>query len=74
MLLLIGIASAWCICCAMAVALCVMASRGDRAMERAVARIGVSEPDVEVAFVATFAEPEAAPAPAPSVVRRSRVS
>jgi hypothetical protein len=72
MLLLIGIASAWCICCAMAVALCVMASRGDRAMERAMSRVAAGEPQVEVAFVATFAEPEAAPA-LPSVPQRSRV-
>jgi hypothetical protein len=57
MLLLIGIASAWCICCAMAVALCVMASRGDRAMERAMTRIAAHEPAVDVAFVATLAEP-----------------
>ena len=73
MLLLIGIASAWCICCAMAVALCVMASRGDRAMERAMVGIGAGEPPAEVAFVATFAEPEREATPAPRVVQPSRV-
>jgi hypothetical protein len=72
MLILVGIASAWCICCAVAVALCVMARRGDEALERAMAAITVSEPAVEVAWVATLAEPETAPVAAP-VQRRAAV-
>ena len=52
MLWLIGIASVWSACCALAVALCVMARRGDDAMEHAMARVAASEPPVEVAFVA----------------------
>jgi hypothetical protein len=65
MLWLIGIASAWMLCCALAVALCVMARRGDDAMAAAGARVAAREPEPEVAFVATFAEPApAAPAPA----------
>ncbi len=71
MLWLIGIASVWSACCALAVALCVMARRGDDAMEHAMARVVASEPPVEVAFVAGFAEPTPA-APARTRVPQQR--
>jgi hypothetical protein len=60
MLLLVGIASAWCICCTMAVALCVMASRGDRALEKAMTNVPAPETP-EIAWVATLAEPQPQP-------------
>ena len=72
MLLLIGIASAWCICCVIAVALCVMASRGDRAMERAMAKVAAGEPPVEVAFVATLDDPAPVAAPRAPLPQRAR--
>jgi hypothetical protein len=63
MLILTLIGSVWIFSCVMAVALCVAARRGDERI--AVALFPAAEPEVEVAFVATFAEPETAPATAP---------
>jgi hypothetical protein len=71
MLLLIGIATVWTFSCGMAVALCVMARRGDEAMEHAMSRVPVGEPEVDVAFVATLAEPQ--PARRPVLQPRARV-
>jgi hypothetical protein len=61
MLILALIGATWIVFCLMAVSLCVMARRGDDAMTLALAT--VAEPTQEVSFVATFAEPEATPAP-----------
>ena len=73
MLWLIGIASVWSTGCVLAVALCVMARRGDDAMERAMSRIAAGEPPIEVAFVATLGEPQpATPARTPAP-RRANV-
>jgi hypothetical protein len=63
MLWLIGIASAWIVCCVMAVALCVMARRGDEQLTVIFSAMP-EQPEVEVDFVATFAAPEPALAPA----------
>jgi hypothetical protein len=53
MLWLIGIGGAWALSCVMAVALCVMARRGDEQLTVVLDRLPA--PDVD--FVATFAEP-----------------
>jgi hypothetical protein len=74
MLWLIGIASIWSVCCVLAVALCVMARRGDEAMEHAMARVVASEPPAEVAFVATFSEPTPAAAARPRVPQQRPVA
>lgn len=71
MLWLIGIATVWASLCVLAVALCVAARRGDENLE--LARSTVPDLPADVAWVATLAEPGAAPAEAPSVVQRSRV-
>jgi DNA-binding LytR/AlgR family response regulator len=73
MLWLIGIASIWTFCCSLAVALCVMARRGDDAMAAAMARLATREPEPEVAFVTTFAEPAPATAARAAVQQRSAV-
>lgn len=70
MLWLICIAAVWASVCAVAVALCVMARRGDEYLEAARA-VTVDLP-ADVAWVATLAEPEAAPAEAPGVARPAR--
>lgn len=59
MLWLIGIATVWTFACALAVSLCVMARRGDESL--AAAFVMTAESPVDVAFVATFAEPVDAP-------------
>ena len=64
MLILALIGVTWIVSCSMAVALCVMARRGDEAMIVALATVS-HEPVQDVGFVATFGEPEAAPATAP---------
>jgi hypothetical protein len=69
MLLLIGIASVWLISCVMAVALCVMASRGDRALQKVMSQAAAGEEPVEVTWIAALAEPEPARRPAPSHTR-----
>jgi hypothetical protein len=61
MLILALIGSVWIFSCVMAVALCVAARRGD---ERIAVALLPAEAEAEVAFVATFAEPAAQPAPA----------
>jgi hypothetical protein len=60
MLILALIGSVWIFSCVMAVALCVAARRGD---ERIAVALLPPEVEAEVAFVATFAEPAAQPAP-----------
>jgi hypothetical protein len=66
MLWLIGIGGVWALSCVMAVALCVMARRGDEQLSRIFAGLPEMAPDVEVDFVATLSEPEPArPASAP---------
>jgi hypothetical protein len=60
MLILALIGSVWIFSCVMAVALCVAARRGD---ERIAFAYVSNEADADVAFVATFAEPAAQPAP-----------
>jgi hypothetical protein len=62
MLWLIGIGIVWTFSCALAVSLCVMARRGDESLAAAFAM--TAESPVDVAFVATIAEPvDAVPAP-----------
>jgi hypothetical protein len=70
MLILALIGATWIVSCMMAVALCVMAKRGDAAMDVALATVSVAQPIQDVGFVATFAEPVAAPAAAPQRVTR----
>jgi hypothetical protein len=70
MLILALIGSVWIFSCVMAVALCVAARRGDERIT--VALFPAADVDVDVAFVATFAEPEAqAPVARPSVPQHS---
>ncbi len=72
MLILALIGATWLITCLVALSLCVMARRGDEAMAVALATV-VPQPAQEVSFVATFAEPEATPAPvAPRAVTSQR--
>jgi hypothetical protein len=69
MLILALIGSVWIFSCAMAVALCVAARRGD---ERIAVVLVPADAEVEVAFVAAFAEPEVqAPVARPGVQQRS---
>ena len=64
MLWLIGIGGVWALSCVMAVALCVMARRGDEQLSRIFASLPEMTPEVD--FVATLSEPEPArPEPAP---------
>jgi hypothetical protein len=64
MLWLIGIGGVWALSCVMAVALCVMARRGDEQLSRIFATMPEMTPEVD--FVATLSEPEPArPASAP---------
>jgi len=59
MFILAMIGSVWIFSCVMAVALCVAARRGDELIAAAALPV---DADLDVAFVATFAEPEL-PAP-----------
>ena len=73
MLILALIGATWLITCLVALSLCVMARRGDDAMAVALATVA-PQPAQEVSFVATFAEPEATPAPvAPHAVSQRSV-
>lgn len=74
MLWFIGIASVWTLGCVMAVALCVMARRGDDALTLgATVEPAVAELPADVAWVATIAAPEVA-TPAAPVAQPARVS
>jgi hypothetical protein len=64
MLILALIGVTWIVSCSMAIALCVMARRGDDAMTVALATVS-PQPMQDVSFVATFAEPDAAPVATP---------
>ena len=73
MLILALIGVTWIVSCSMAIALCVMARRGDDAMTVALATVS-PQPVQDVSFVATFAEPDAqVPVARPAVPRRSAV-
>ena len=69
MLWLIGIGGAWALSCVMAVALCVMARRGDEQLVHVLATVPSAD---EVDFVATLSEP-AVVEPAPAPVQRASV-
>ena len=69
MLILALIGSVWIFSCVMAVALCVAARRGDERI--AVALLPAAAVEAEVAFVATFAEPDGA---SPRRVRPARAA
>ena len=65
MLWLIGIGGVWALCCVMAVALCVMARRGDEHLSLIFATLHEPEPEPDVDFVATLAVPAEDPRPEP---------
>jgi hypothetical protein len=69
MLWLIGIAGVWTICCLLAVALCVMARRGDEQLSLVFATL--PDPVQDVDFVATIAAPDPA-VPASATAPSSR--
>jgi hypothetical protein len=73
MMLLTVIGTVWLICCLLAVALCVAASRADQYLTLMYAEAGPEE-ELTSDFVAGFAEPapQAVPAPALRVVQSTR--
>jgi hypothetical protein len=72
MMLLTIIGTVWLICCLVAVALCVAASRADQYL--ALLYVETDPAELTVDFVADFAEPGTQPAPAPRIVRDAQRS